>query len=60
MTEKPIQHGELVLDDPWFADAVPPSEPPSIAPDSVDPELENWFDRGRPLSSRPPPAEAES
>jgi hypothetical protein len=58
MNEQTVKQAGLLLDDPWFAERVPDSEPP--APESVDPALETWFDRGRPLSSRPPPPDTES
>ena len=55
MTPEPTStkpQGESLLEDPWFAEA-PASTP---EPESVDPELDGeWFARGRPLSSRPPP-----
>jgi hypothetical protein len=51
-----VPQGESMLEDPWFAEA-PVSQP---APESVDPELDGeWFAKGRPLSSRPPPPVTE-
>jgi hypothetical protein len=55
MTESPSNDSELVLDDPWFSASERPSAPP---PESIDPELgDEWFAKGQPLSSRPPPAD---
>ena len=55
MTENPSKAPKLVLDDPWFASDERVSEPP---PESVDPALDDWFAKGQPLSSRPPPADS--
>lgn len=48
---------EAELADPWFAEPAPDS---TEAPASMDPELDGeWFARGKPLSSRPPPPVTE-
>ncbi|MFO0567661.1 MAG: hypothetical protein U0263_18530 [Polyangiaceae bacterium] len=55
-TQKPKPEAELA--DPWFAEPAPASE---NAPVMEDPELDaEWFLRGRPLSSRPPPPRDEN
>jgi hypothetical protein len=55
MNEDSLKEAELLLEDPWFAADERPSDPP---PESVDPTLDEWFARGRPLSSRPPPSDS--
>lgn len=57
MIPAPNTQGEASLEEMWFVEAAPASEPP---PASEDPELDSdWFARGRPLSSRPPPVDTD-
>lgn len=57
-TQQQPKTTEGILEDPWFVEAAPVSEPP---PASTDPELDSeWFARGRPLSDRPPAPDAEA
>lgn len=52
MNPEPVKQ-ERPLDDPWF---VPEQADAADAAPESDPELDTeWFARGRPLSSRPPP-----
>ena len=58
MNPEPVKQNERPLDDPWFVPEAPESA--ELAPES-DPELDTeWFARGQPLSSRPPPPDAKA
>jgi len=58
MNPAPSMKPEAQLEDLWFVEPAPVS---TEQPAATDPELDGeWFARGRPLSSRPPPPDAEA